>query len=263
MLCPDRISLFLPGEKMNVRKELNARLYNQKTEDMTMPHYRSGYAKYVTICNGETETVSTQLKSGTLALECNVRILSKNSLKNAVYHFVLSASAIAEACMEAGMGHDEAYTLSDLYILKADCCTATGDVHRLYGEMCLDFTERMQEIRKESVISLHIRRCIDHIYENLGADLSVKSLAREMKLSPAYLSKLFRDETGVSLKRFVKEAKVDTAQNLLRYSDLTCLEISVSLGFSSQSAFISVFKEITGMTPKAYREQNYFNEKGG
>ena len=96
---------FCPGEKMNVRKELNARLYNQKTEDMTMPHYRSGYAKYVAICNGETETVSTQLKSGSLALECNVRILSKNSLKNAVYHFVLSASAIAEACMEAGMGH--------------------------------------------------------------------------------------------------------------------------------------------------------------
>lgn len=241
---------------MNAREELNARLYNQKTDAVTMPDHRCECAKYAAICKGKTETVSTQIKDGTLTMDCSVRTLSKNSLKNAVYHFVLSASAIAEACMEAGMGHDEAYTLSDLYILKADCCTATGDVHRLYGEMCLDFTERMQEIRKESVISLHIRRCIDHIYENLGADLSVKSLAREMKLSPAYLSKLFRDETGISLKRFVKEAKVDTAQNLLRYSDLTCLAISVSLGFSSQSAFISVFKEITGMTPKEYREQN-------
>jgi AraC-like DNA-binding protein len=123
--------------------------------------------------------------------------------------------------------------------------------------MCLDFTERMQEIRKEAVISLHIRKCIDYIYENLGADLSVKTLAKAAELNPAYLSRLFRQETGIPLKRFVKEARVDTAQNLLRYSNLSYLVISTSLGFSTQSVFIAVFKEITGMTPKVYREKYY------
>lgn len=242
---------------MNARYELNARLYDQKTEAVTMPHYLSEYAKYTAVCNGNTETVNAQIRSGDLALLSDTRILSKHRFKNAVYHFVLSASSMAGACMDAGMGHDEAYTLSDLYILKADCCRTIDDLCKLYGEMCLDFTKRMQEIRKKSVISLHIRKCIDYIYENLGADLSVNALAKEVKLNPTYLSRLFRSETGISLKRFVKEAKIDTARNLLRYSDLPYLTVSVALGFSSQSAFISVFKEITGMTPKTYREQNY------
>ncbi len=124
--------------------------------------------------------------------------------------------------------------------------------------MCLDFAERMQEIRKEPVISLHIRKCIDYIYENLGADLSVKSLAQVSGLNSTYLSRLFRQEVGMSIKRFVKEARVDTAQNLLRYSDLSCSVISASLGFSTQSMFIAVFKEITGMTPKVYREKSSY-----
>lgn len=242
---------------MKARNELNARLYKQKTDDLTMPFYLSDYAKYTAICNGDVEAVSIQIKNEDLALISDVRILSKHNLRNVLYHFVLSASSIAGACMEAGMGHDEAYTLSDLYILKADCCKTIDSVHMLYREMCLDFTERMQEIRRESVISLHIRKCIDYIYGNLGADLSIKALAEEAKLNPTYLSRLFRSETGISLKRFVKEAKIDTAKNLLRYSDLSYLEISVSLGFSSQSAFIVVFKEITGMTPNVYRQQNY------
>lgn len=242
---------------MKARQELNTRLYKQKTDDITMPHYFSENAKYTAICSGSRETVAAQIKNGGLALISDERILSRHNLRNAVYHFVLSASFIAGACMEAGMGHDEAYTLSDLYILKADCCKTMASIDKLYGEMCLDFTERMQEIRKESVISLHIRKCIDYIYGNLGADLSIKALAKEVKLNPTYLARLFRTETGISLKRFVKEAKIDTAQNLLKYSDLSYLAISVSLGFSSQSAFISVFKEITGLTPKVYREQNF------
>ena len=127
--------------------------------------------------------------------------------------------------------------------------------------MCLDFTERMHEIRKETVISLHIRKCIDYIYENLGADLSVKALAKVTELNAAYLSRLFLQEVGVSLKQFVKEARVDTAQNLLRYSDLKYLEIATSLGFSTQSVFIAVFKEIVGVTPKEYKEKNHMIHK--
>lgn len=113
----------------------------------------------------------------------------------------------------------------------------------------------------DDAFSVHIRKCIDYIYENLGADLSVKTLAKAAELNPAYLSRLFRQEVGIPLTRFVKEARVDTAQNLLRYSDLSYLVISTSLGFSTQSVFIAVFKEITGMTPKVYRETYYTKNK--
>ncbi|MBP0976927.1 MAG: helix-turn-helix transcriptional regulator [Oscillospiraceae bacterium] len=245
---------------MKIRNELNAELFRQKMYNFKRSEPSAKQVEFTSVCNGDIESVKKQLSLGELALTDD-RIMSKNKLQNALYNFVLSASAIASACMNTGMGQTEACTLSDLYVLKTDNCNTIECVHKLYEDMCLDFTERMQEIRKEAVISLHIRKCIDHIYENLGADLSVKALAKVTELNPAYLSRLFRQETGVPLKRFVKEARVDTAQNLLRYSELPYSVISTSLGFSTQSVFIAVFKEITGMTPKVYREKYYRNNR--
>lgn len=246
---------------MKARNELNALMYMKKMKDIKFTGQLSRYSTYTSICAGNIEAVKIQLKQGELTLIPDERVLSKNNIKNAVYHFVLSGAAISHACMENGMGQTEAYTLSDLYTLKADECQTLDSICGLYKDMCLDFTERMQEIRKETAVSLHIRKCIDYIYENLGEDLSVKALAATVDLSPAYLSRLFRQEVGMPLKRYVKEAKVDTAKNLLRYSNLSYLVISTSLGFSTQSAFIVVFKEVTGITPKAYRERHYMIHK--
>ena len=246
---------------MKARNELNYLMYKQKMDGFRLPKHLPQYSKFSMVCSGDIAVVREQLDSGVLSLLSDERILSKVKLKNLIYHFVLSASALSIACMECGMGQTEAYTLSDLYTIKADECKTIDGVCCLYEDMCLDFTERMHEIRKETVISLHIRKCIDYIYENLGADLSVKALAKVTELNAAYLSRLFLQEVGASLKQFVKEARVDTAQNLLRYSDLKYLEIATSLGFSTQSVFIAVFKEIVGVTPKEYKEKNHMIHK--
>ena len=76
-------------------------------------------------------------------------------------------------------------------------------------------------------------------------------------LSVSYYSRLFVKETGVTVNQFINDAKIRTAQNMLRFSDFPILDISVSLGYSSQSAFSSTFKKITGVTPKAYRDMYY------
>lgn len=245
---------------MRARNELNALLYRQKMGELKIPEHLIQYAKYTSIQSGDVDAVRAELADSSLTLMLNERILSHDQLRNATYHFVLAASTIAVCCIDKGLGQTEAYTLSDLYTNKADHCRTIDDMRALFADMCLDYAERMQEIRKEAVISLHIRKCIDYIYENLSSDLSVKSLAVVVGLNSTYLSRLFRQETGIPLTHFVKEARVDTAQNLLRYSDLTYPVISTSLGFSTQSVFIAVFKEITGMTPKEYRT-NYYSLK--
>lgn len=246
---------------MKIRNELNTALFQQKMYDFKHSELSARQAEFTSVCNGDMEAVKTQFLQSELAFAFDDRIMSKNDLRNVVYHFVLRASELASACINMGMGQTEANTICDLYILKADDSRTIDGINRLFEDMCLDFTERMQEIRKESVISLHIRRCIDYIYENLGADLSVKALAKAAELNPAYFSRLFRQEVGIPLKRFVKEARVDTARNLLRYSDLPYLVISTSLGFSTQSVFIAAFNDITGMTPKVYREKYYVKNK--
>lgn len=127
-----------------------------------------------------------------------MRILSKNELKNGKYHYVIAAAFLAESGMDAGLGHDESYTIADIYSRKADRAATCGELQVLLEDMCVDFAERIQEIEKKNVVSAHIRTCIDHIYEDLGADLSVKGLADLTNLNVSYLCKLFKQETGTT-----------------------------------------------------------------
>jgi len=240
---------------MHVRNELNLRLYEQKMDGDTLPHYRDEYVRYHAIQHGDTNTAAQLIENGTLQLCENARLLSENTVTNICYHFVIEASTLARVCMENGLSHDEAYTILDIYIRKLDRATTAEAVDQLYKQMCLDYTERMGEIRKQSARSRHVRKCIDYIYENLGGDLSMKVLAGVTELNPSYLSRLFTKEIGCPIKQFILAAKVDTAQYLLKHSELSYSRLAVSLGFSSQSAFIAVFKRFAHMTPKAYRER--------
>ena len=88
----------------------------------------------------------------------------------------------------------------------------------------------------------------------LYTSVSLEALSRETGLSPAYLSVLFKKETGMPLADFIQLQRVEEAKNLLRFSDYQISEISSFLAFSSQSYFTSVFKRHTGMTPKQYSE---------
>ena len=239
---------------MKVRNELNYQLFLQKTSGYKRQPMNEEMEQYMDICNGDLEAVKKNINDFADILS---RRFSDDALRNVQYHLAIMASSIAKACIQNGMGHDEAYTLSDIYIRKADRCVTYENATKLLQELQLDFTKRMQEIRKQNVISLHIRKCIDYIYEHLGDNLTVNSLSEYCGLNPSYMSRLFYSETGIYLKKFVLNAKIDTAQNLLKYSDLSYLDISVSLGFSSQSSFIYAFRKISGTTPKKFREQYY------
>lgn len=242
---------------MKARRELNKCLYSQKANGKDNEKEPLHLNDYSGICRGDAAAAEKMLDCRLLALQNNKRVFSDNALRNLKYIFILEADALTKAVIAAGMGHDEACTLADIYARKADMCSDTEEVNELYYDMCRDFSLRMAEIKKEAAHSLHIRKCIAYIYQNLNADLSVSGLAAYSGLNPSYLSKLFSSEVGTTLKRFVTEAKVSTACDLLKNTDLPYIEIAYSLGFSTQSMFIRIFKAETGLTPKQYREKYY------
>lgn len=245
------------GDNMKARRELNERLYSQKANgrDSEVRHIPTN--DYSDICRGDVPEVQEKLSGQLLSLQNNKRVLSDDLLANLKYLFVLESEEIAKAVISSGMGHDEAYALADIYSRKADIGRDEKGLNELYSDMCIDFAIRMAEIKKESAHSLHIRKCIAYIYQNQNADLSVKGLASYLGLNPSYLSKLFSKEVGTTLKRFVTEARISTACDLLKNTDLPNIEIAYSLGFATQSMFIRIFKAYMGVTPKKYRENVY------
>ena len=182
-------------------------------------------------------------------------MLSDQLLRNNQYHFAIGTGIIARVCIDGGMRHNVAYTLSDIYIRQCDRCTKPQEIIDLTGEMMLDYASRMHEIRKADSVSIHVRRTVDYIYGNLGEHLTLEMAAAHEKLHPSYLSRLFAQEMHISVKAYILRAKITTAQNILVFSDFPISEIAASLGFSSQSAFSTAFRRLNGMTPKQYRNR--------
>lgn len=149
---------------MNTNKELNYRLYVQIEEDFKRTEIRSEFARYDDIKNGDIEKVRLNIAEIKAHYYEGKGMLSDSLLRNNQYHFAVGTGIIARVCIDGGMKHNIAYTLSDIYIRRGDKCREPQELIELTGTMMLDFAERMAEIRKENVVSLHVRRTVDYIY---------------------------------------------------------------------------------------------------
>ena len=180
--------------------------------------------------------------------------LSPEPLRNLQYHLIITVALLTRACIEGGMEMEEAYNLSDIYIHSIDRCTDPEEVRMLHREVVEDYAQRMHLLKKQNRYPRAVTICIDYIYDNLHTKLTLPDLAKVAGLSPTYLSRLFRKEVGMPISEYITKKRIEAAENMLRYSEFSCLAISDYLCFSSESHFIQVFRKQTGLTPKRYRE---------
>lgn len=241
---------------MNLREEW----FQSELDKENEPPHRSleeEYSFYEAVSSGSIDYVQKNCDENTFINPEGMGILSTNPLTNIKYHFVVTVAMITRRCVAAGMELEQAYRLSDFYILKMDSCSSIQTISRLHKEMCLDFTEKMLLLKKESVISRPIVRCMDYVYNHLSDRITINDLAEYTELSPSYLSRLFKKELGISISDYISRKKIEKAENLLKYSDFTFIEIANYLAFSSQSHFIQTFRKTVGLTPKKFRDQFY------
>ncbi len=241
---------------MNIREEW---FQSELSKEDDPPHrsLEEEYSYYEAVSSGNIDYVQENCKRNTFINPEGMGILSTNPLTNIKYHFVVTAAMITRRCVEAGMELEQAYRLSDFYILKMDSCNSIQSISQLHKDMSLDFTGKMLLLKKNAAISKPIILCMDFIYNHISSRITIKELANYTDLSPSYLSRLFKKELGISISDYISEKKIEKAQNLLKYSDFTFIEIANYLAFSSQSHFIQTFKKAVGLTPKKYRDQHY------
>lgn len=164
---------------------------------------------------------------------------------------------ITRLCRQKGMELEQAFRMSDFYIQKLDDIHTVQGVRDLHDEMVLDYTEKMRKLRRSDTNSKHINACKEYIYSHIKDRIIIEDLSDELGVSASYLSRLFKKETGDSVSAYIRLQKIEKAKNLLRYSDYSIIDIANRLSFSSQSHFIQQFRELTGITPKKYRDNNY------
>ena len=105
------------------------------------------------------------------------------------------------------------------------------------------------------LIDERINRSIDVMLNAEKKMLSISTLARECGLSEPHFRHLFRNQVGISPKRFQIKLKINTAMNLLKGPSPRVVEVSEACGFESLSSFNRQFKQETGLSPLQWRQQ--------
>lgn len=99
---------------------------------------------------------------------------------------------------------------------------------------------------------------IKHILDKeFDKAFDLEQIAERVELSPSYVSKLFRQETGLTMTDYLISVRMDKAkQFLIDYPQLKNYEISSMLGYSDPVYFNKLFKKVVGVTPKEYKEKH-------
>lgn len=95
---------------------------------------------------------------------------------------------------------------------------------------------------------------VGYINHKLREPIKVSDIAKKFDYNEKYLSRLFKQFAGMSLKQYITAQKMKTADFLLVDSSIPISEIASSLGFSSYHSFERAYVSTHAMTPTAYRQ---------
>jgi two-component system response regulator YesN len=108
-----------------------------------------------------------------------------------------------------------------------------------------------EEVAKSATI---IDKINDFIHEHYGEEITRNEIAGEFFLTPSYLAKLYKKKTGINIKDYINEYRIEKAKELLKSGECNVGDVAEKVGFDNFSYFSTLFKKITGVSPKEYRK---------
>lgn len=184
--------------------------------------------------------------------------LAADPLRNRKNHAITVIALASRSAIAGGVSPEMAFTMSDAFNQRVEEMSTEAEVYALMRHAEVEFCTAVRKAAPYQGRSALVRRCKELISGQLHAKPTVASLARELSVSPDYLSRTFKKEEGVRLSDYIAQQKISSAMNHLLYSDDSYEAIAATYGYTSQSHFIQVFKKLVGMTPREYREQNSY-----
>ena len=175
-------------------------------------------------------------------------------LRNAKNYAIIMNTLLRKAAEEGGVHPIYIDKLSSDLALKIEQMASASSAGELMSDM---FRSYCRLVRKHSVsrYSPAVQKAILLIDLDLAADLSLSSLASEQNISAGYLSAIFKKETGKTVSEYIRERRIEYAEQLLATTHLQVQTVALHCGIMDSQYFSKLFKRHTGKTPKEYRDQ--------
>ncbi len=114
----------------------------------------------------------------------------------------------------------------------------------VFAEKTGDAAGNMRDIVKEAAL---------YIDRNYYEELSLVSLASKYCVESSYFSRVFKQETGKNLTLYIADKRIEKAKEIMCQPEISMNEIAFMVGYDDYTYFSKVFKKMTGVSPREYR----------
>ncbi|MGY4688529.1 helix-turn-helix domain-containing protein [Salibacterium sp. K-3] len=187
--------------------------------------------------------------------QADMELGSSNPERHLRNKLIIICAVLTRTLIESGGSVPRVMKMSYTFLFEIEEASNLKELNTLNAKILDSFYVLVQKERNSS-FSPFVRQIRDFIQSHIYNTIEVQMIADYMGITSNYVSTMFKQEYGVSLKRYILDQKVQEAKRLILYSDMSLSEIAACLSFNDQTYFTKVFKRVTGQTPFQYRRQS-------
>lgn len=177
---------------------------------------------------------------------------------------VKEALDIAELSFDNPVYHARFKEMREIMVQEMLYLTEHGEASpfHLIGHLYLFFDAMLKSITPETnshqkkLQDYYIHEALSYIEQNFQNDITVEDIAKICGLNRSYFGKMFKDSTGKTPQQFLMTYRMIKATELLKLTKLSISDISNAVGYPNQLHFSRAFKNIYGIPPREWRNEN-------
>ena len=187
-----------------------------------------------------------------LTLYCSGLVSSNtdlNKIKNSFFDIIITARNITLEINES--------FYSESFDNAFEILSKENDIMMLKDYLQKTLLEYMTAIasRRTQNENPIIKKVCSYINDNIAEDISLETMADYVNVSSFYLSKLFKEEMGVTFINFLSDRRLEKSRQMLKNTSKSIKEITAETGYNDQNYFSRLFKNKFGVSPTEFRNQ--------
>lgn len=178
---------------------------------------------------------------------------SSDPIRNMKNYSIVMNTLLRKAAERGGVHPFYLDRVSSDFSIKIEAASSVGALRELMKEMFRTYCNLVQT-HATNKYSPQVMKAITYIDYDLSAPLTLSKIAAKQKISPPYLSGIFKRETGETVTEYINRKRIQLAKQLLIETKLQVQVIAQQCGIMDVHYFSKLFKRLVGLTPLEYRQ---------
>lgn len=155
---------------------------------------------------------------------------------------------------ESGVSHLELLGGDPPLMEQLHALASVEDTRNWFKSQIIEPMVSVYEHQRRTKYQTISQEVIQIIHDRYDTDISLEACSNMLNYHPSYISKVLRQELGISFSDYLMQYRLNKAKEMLEDTEMKISEIAIKLGYNNSQNFIRSFRKLLGMTPGTYRE---------